>query len=63
MYVCLCHGITDGNVREATRQGASSAREIFDRRGVQPKCRACASHFRALIEENAAPRPDQRQAN
>ncbi|MEE9140765.1 MAG: (2Fe-2S)-binding protein [Alphaproteobacteria bacterium] len=54
MYVCLCHGITDANVREAARRGAASARDVFERHGVKPECGTCAYHVSGLIEEQAS---------
>ncbi len=55
MYVCLCHGMTDGNVREAARGGAASAKDVFERHGVTPDCGCCAAHVSALIAQQTGP--------
>ena len=54
MYVCLCHGITEANVREAARSGAASARDVYEHHGVRPGCGTCAEYLRSLIEEQRA---------
>lgn len=59
MYVCLCHGITDGNVREAARGGATSAEDVFDRHGVSPCCGSCAAQVSAIVEQPTGPVPIQ----
>ncbi|HAW23710.1 MAG TPA: (2Fe-2S)-binding protein, partial [Pseudomonas sp.] len=30
MYVCLCQGVTDGQIREAIYEGCCSYREVRD---------------------------------
>ncbi len=41
MYVCLCKGITDTQIREAVRNGASSLREVRSQLGVASQCGKC----------------------
>jgi bacterioferritin-associated ferredoxin len=42
MYVCLCHGITDGEIRR------------YRERGVAPKCGKCVATVRAILSANRA---------
>ncbi|HAP51551.1 MAG TPA: (2Fe-2S)-binding protein, partial [Marinobacter adhaerens] len=34
MYVCLCHGVTDREIREAADNGVSSMRQLGKELGV-----------------------------
>jgi hypothetical protein len=38
MYVCLCQGVTDGQIREAIMEGCCSYREVRETLGVASKC-------------------------
>lgn len=52
MYVCLCHGVTDGQIREAiTAEGCCSFREVRNTLGVATQCGKCACAARDLIRE------------
>ncbi|TAM45371.1 MAG: (2Fe-2S)-binding protein [Gammaproteobacteria bacterium] len=64
MYVCLCKGVTDGQIREAVREGACTVRELGARLGVATCCGRCASHARIVLDEalNAAVRKANRGA-
>lgn len=66
MYVCLCKGITDDQIREAVRDGAVSMRRLNRELGVASQCSKCTRHARsvlreALLEPDARPEqlPDQ----
>ncbi len=64
MYVCVCKGVTDGQIREAVRDGASTLRDLHARLGVAGGCGRCASHARIVLDEalNAAVRKANRGA-
>ena len=38
MYVCLCHGVTDRDIRQAVFDGAVTMRDL----GVATECGRCA---------------------
>ena len=38
MYVCLCNGFTDGQVRAVARTAACSVAAVYRALGVQPRC-------------------------
>jgi len=38
MYVCLCTGVTDGQIREAIYEGCCSYREVRQATGVASQC-------------------------
>ncbi|MFT6276087.1 MAG: bacterioferritin-associated ferredoxin, partial [Halioglobus sp.] len=41
MYVCICKGITDTQIRAAVEDGASSLREVRNTLGVASQCGKC----------------------
>jgi bacterioferritin-associated ferredoxin len=53
MYICLCHGITDRQIRRAVEQGACSLGEVQMQLPVGGCCGRCEPAARALIEEHA----------
>lgn len=52
MYVCLCHGVTDREIREAAENGCSSMRQLGRELGVGRQCGRCASTAREILREN-----------
>lgn len=48
MYVCLCKGITDSQIRAAAENGAS-IREIRDQLGVMTECGKCACLAKDIV--------------
>ncbi|MBI43396.1 bacterioferritin-associated ferredoxin [Marinobacter lutaoensis] len=51
MYVCLCHGITDRDIREAAENGVHSVRQLGKELGVGTQCGRCASMAREILRE------------
>lgn len=51
MYVCLCSGVTDGQIRQAVEDGASSMRLLRQELGVAACCGRCAQHAKDVLEE------------
>ena len=52
MYVCLCKGITDTQIRAAVEDGASSMREVHKTLGVASQCGKCAILARDIVRES-----------
>ncbi|MCX9158206.1 (2Fe-2S)-binding protein [Niveibacterium sp. 24ML] len=44
MYVCVCHAVTERQVRQAASNGARRLRDLSDTLGVATQCGRCASH-------------------
>jgi len=51
MYVCLCQGVTDHQIRQAARQGCANFRELRSRLGVASQCGKCARSAKQLLRE------------
>jgi bacterioferritin-associated ferredoxin len=51
MFVCLCNGISDQEIRHHVRRGASSWREVARACGAGAACGDCRPSVHALVEE------------
>lgn len=51
MYICLCHGVTDRQIRGAVAQGAASLTEVQMLLPVGGCCGRCEQSARELIDE------------
>lgn len=51
MYVCLCHGFTDRQVRAAVTEGAGNTSQVFRQFNAKPRCGKCVSMVRDLVDE------------
>ena len=49
MYVCLCKGVTDGQIRDAIYEGCCSFREVRDTLGVATQCGKCTCLARQVV--------------
>ncbi len=53
MYVCLCRGITDQDIKDAIANGAESYREIRDMLDLGTCCGRCAPEARTIISDES----------
>lgn len=51
MYVCVCHAVTDRQIREAAQGGARTLRDLRRDLGVTSECGRCASCAHACLRE------------
>ncbi|KAF0119003.1 MAG: bacterioferritin-associated ferredoxin [Rhodospirillaceae bacterium] len=49
MYVCICHGISDRQIKQALCQGACRTADVYKRLGVRPQCGRCVSCVREML--------------
>ena len=59
MYVCLCKGITDTQIRAAVEEGASSLRELRNTLGVASKCGKCGILARDIVRDSQSGATEQ----
>lgn len=52
MYICICKGITDSQIRAAVEDGASSLREVNTALGVASQCGKCGIMARDIVMES-----------
>lgn len=51
MYVCICNGHRDRDIREAARAGLKCPREIYRQLGKPARCGQCLDLASQLIDE------------
>jgi bacterioferritin-associated ferredoxin len=51
MYVCLCHAVTDHDIRAAVHLGADTLEAIGERLGVGTRCGCCRETAARLISD------------
>jgi bacterioferritin-associated ferredoxin len=51
MYVCLCNGFTDKQVRALAPAADGSAASVYRSLGVRPKCGKCVPVVREILGE------------
>ncbi|MCF4996006.1 (2Fe-2S)-binding protein [Pseudomonas syringae] len=54
MYVCLCTGVTDGQIRDAINEGCCSYKEVRLATGVASQCGKCACLAKEVVRETLA---------
>lgn len=50
MYVCICHAVTDSQIREAALGGARTLKDLRRDLGVTRDCGRCASCARSCLD-------------
>ena len=51
MYVCLCLGVTDGQIREAINEGCCSYKDVRETLKVASQCGKCACLAKQVVRE------------
>jgi bacterioferritin-associated ferredoxin len=51
MFVCLCSGVTERQIREAVCEGVCSMSELSARLGVAAGCGTCSQFAETLLHE------------
>jgi bacterioferritin-associated ferredoxin len=56
MYVCVCHGFTDTQVRDLTARGCRSIAEVYRclSGGEPPQCGKCVPYVREMLKAPVA---------
>lgn len=51
MYVCICHSVTDRQIRKACVQGASTLEDLSQQLKVGTCCGRCADCAKDILDE------------
>lgn len=51
MYVCICHGVTDHQIREVAQGGCRSVAELTMRTGAGANCGSCLETAAELLDQ------------
>jgi len=57
MYVCLCNGVTEHDIRHAAASGCCTLGDLTMRTGCGATCGSCLSMAADLLAEVATPAP------
>jgi bacterioferritin-associated ferredoxin len=52
MYVCICNGVTDGDIREAAARGARTVKDLRRELGVASDCGKCVTCAHEVLCES-----------
>ena len=58
MYVCLCKGITDTQIRAAVDQGANSITKLQKKIGVAQSCGSCIEMTESILKQESKERAE-----
>jgi bacterioferritin-associated ferredoxin len=53
MYICLCNGLTDRDLRNSAEGGCSVAM-VYRALGCEPQCGKCVPFVRQMLRETAS---------
>lgn len=56
MYVCICNGVTDTEIRKAAEAGCRTMAELTMRTGAGSTCGSCIDMATAILDEVHATR-------
>ncbi len=56
MYVCICNGVTERDIRQAAEAGCRSLPELTMRTGCGATCGTCLETAASLLDEARNPR-------
>jgi bacterioferritin-associated ferredoxin len=51
MYICICHGVTESQIREAVQAGAGDMDTLSAELGIGTRCGTCVCATQSLLEE------------
>lgn len=54
MYVCLCRGITDQDIKDAMQNGAESIRDVREMLDLGTCCGRCVPEAKTIVSEELA---------
>lgn len=60
MIVCICNRITESEVRDAARSGASTPESAYGHFGCEVQCACCLDYAQEIIDEASEHRPPLR---
>jgi bacterioferritin-associated ferredoxin len=57
MYICLCNGLTDRDLRGHCAGEGCSVAMVYRALGVTPQCGKCVGFVRQMLRPSAEPQP------
>lgn len=62
MYVCLCHAVTDKDIKRAVEEGACTMRDLRNGLQVATQCGRCGQCAKACLNQALMEIGDQQDA-
>lgn len=62
MYICLCKGITDQDIREAMKT-SKNKKEILKKLGIASDCGSCLNEALNIFNESSKSLPEVAKSN
>ena len=57
MYVCLCNGLTDAQIKAAITAGADRVHDVYAGCGCQAQCGGCTSTVLSILRTTPTGQP------
>lgn len=57
MYVCVCKGVTDSQIKNAINSGICTRRQLFHCFGVGGDCGKCNKYVKELLDDHLQQQP------
>jgi bacterioferritin-associated ferredoxin len=54
MFVCLCNGVTESQIRAAASSGISTLEELTDHLGVASQCGQCGELAQMMLRDHGS---------
>ncbi len=51
MYVCVCKAVTEKQIQQAVREGASDYKSLRDKTGVASMCGKCGNDAKSCLRQ------------
>ncbi|GAB3477983.1 (2Fe-2S)-binding protein [Marinomonas epiphytica] len=49
MYVCLCNGVTDKEIKSSIREGATTMRDLYKEHSIGSQCGKCCQCAKKIL--------------
>lgn len=66
MYICSCHAVTDGQIKESVASGTSTFRELCQKLKCSTQCGICAHSAKEVFDQarlQQGHKPKRKKAN
>jgi bacterioferritin-associated ferredoxin len=62
MYVCLCIGVTDRDIKTVLKEGACTVSEVMRCSGAGTRCGSCVPAIAGIVSASSGEAPASRRA-
>ncbi|MFI8620180.1 MULTISPECIES: (2Fe-2S)-binding protein [Marinomonas] len=51
MYVCLCNGVTDGQIKQSIQEGATTMKALYQETNLGNQCGKCCQCAKKILND------------